>query len=687
MKLKYEKPSFITKINSQRKSNHLKSTSTDNIIINKFGQKNLINNNTRLTMEKTYFKNNLPNFQINNPNNINLRNQNNQLFKNYSNANYNGSLNFLQGKTIEILDNSYLKNYYISRLKEKPLNIKKIFIKSVPKFNSNNIEFIKVNKINQIKDELIDSELSKSQRQYLNNININNNINIKNVNDFNKMFNKNISLLKPSKKIINFIDTNKQKQYLQKKIQNLYNDENENDENMLLYLDNNQLYLDNFINNSARYEFPSYYNNEIYPDKVKYNLGKSTNFNNGSNNNISEDINHKNENKNNYNNNLLKYANFVKQYSHTKYFNNLKISNDILSIKSQKEDDNKISGNNFHIKGNNVNNITILSKSDINKAKLDKIFKEKGNEENNIMEEYNNLKEKINTIIEEKQLLKEDNYKLNEEINNLKNNSIVINDNYKNELEKLKEEIDKIKKEKDSLLSENKLIKEQDTKLRNELINMKKENELKNQQLDIMSKELLKLKEDINEEFQTSKINLEKLNEDFIALKKENIIYKENLELLEEEKEMELNQILKLQEENKALKLEQIQLNEQIDILQEENDELENTANIRDQYDQLIEEYSNFKNSEMKKYNQLLEEKNILKDELDKIKNKNKKEEISFPDQNNFILENHLNKKEIKDENIEEKIEGPFDNIIKLLVGQEGKVITKNKMGKKIFEE
>jgi hypothetical protein len=47
-----------------------------------------------------------------------------------------------------------------------------------------------------------------------------NNIKTKNINDFDNMFNKNIRLLKPSKKNINlnFIDTNKQKNIYKKKL-------------------------------------------------------------------------------------------------------------------------------------------------------------------------------------------------------------------------------------------------------------------------------------------------------------------------------------------------------------------------------------------------------------------------------------------------------------------------------------
>ena len=170
-----------------------------------------------------------------------------------------------------------------------------------------------------------------------------------------------------------------------------------------------------------------------------------------------------------------------------------------------------------------------------------------------------------------------------------------------------------------------------------------------------------------------------------------------------------------------------MQLNEQIEFLQEENEELENTATIQDEYNQLSEEF-----------NKILEEKNKIKEELDILKSKNKKEEITFPeptiikrsetrrpskfkkDKNLFfsdnkevneknifdeikykslrvknmaeLLENHLLQKELQEDkgdnkqNVQEE-ESPFDNMIKLLQNKEGKIITKKKMSKIIFED
>ena len=180
-----------------------------------------------------------------------------------------------------------------------------------------------------------------------------------------------------------------------------------------------------------------------------------------------------------------------------------------------------------------------------------------------------------------------------------------------------------------------------------------------------------------------------------------------------------------------------MQLNEQIEFLQEENEELENTATIQDEYNQLFEEF-----------NKILEEKNKIKEELDILKGKNKKEEITFPeptiikrsetrrpskfkkDKNLFfsdnkednenkeikeevneknkfdeirykslkvknmaeLLENYLLQKELQEDEEDnnqnvEKEESPFDNMVKLLQNKEGKIITKKKMSKIIFEE
>ena len=128
MRLKYEKRPLISKFNSRKKPNQIKSTSIENIIISSkskninsggLPQKNPNMNNTKLTMEKTYIKNNHPNLQLNNSNNnITLRNQNKEPYKNYLNTNIHGSFNSLQRKTYEILNNSYLKNYYVLRFRE-----------------------------------------------------------------------------------------------------------------------------------------------------------------------------------------------------------------------------------------------------------------------------------------------------------------------------------------------------------------------------------------------------------------------------------------------------------------------------------------------------------------------------------------------------------------------------------------
>jgi hypothetical protein len=244
----------------------------------------------------------------------------------------------------------------------------------MPKLLMNNIEFIKVNKLNNIYKDEADTDLPKTQRQFLiiNNIGNMNNIKTKNINDFDNMFNKNIRLLKPSKKNINlnFIDTNKQKKYIQKKIRNLYDDEYENEENIILDSDDNQIYFDNFINNSARYEFPSDYNNESYLEKFKNNLGKSNNYSsNNSNNYISNGINYKTINKNKTNNNIIKYTNDLnlKQNSQLKYFNNLKITKCKLSINSSNKKGIMIyNEENEKTKNNLKDNINIIEKSEEN---------------------------------------------------------------------------------------------------------------------------------------------------------------------------------------------------------------------------------------------------------------------------------------------------------------------------------
>ena len=680
MQLKYEKRRFISKINTQNKSKYVKTAINDN---------NIFPPNLKK-------KNDSQNFQLNNDNilfseernvkpknyMVNLRNPNNQAYKKYSNINLSGSFNSMDKKTVEVPDKSYLRNYYISRQRARPENIKKILNNSAPKINRSNIDLMKTNMY--AKEE--NSDLSKLERQHLNSIKISNNVNKKNINDFDNMFSKNISLLKPSKN--NYIDNNRKTRYIRKQIQNLYNDEDDNEEGFFNDFENNPL---NF-NKSVRYENNSDYNIESYTDRYRYNLEKQNN-NNYNDKYINNDINYKNIND--YNNNSMKYSYGLNQNSQNRYLNNFQISRGWFSIEDEKKgsigsrfDDNmnkeknnlenirQYPGNSFYIKGNkNINSLTI---SDLNnefennsynnknlinnqqgdeelnenfELKLKEGFSRIKEEKNIIIKENNKLKEKMNIIDYENQMLRENNYKLNEELKNLKrefsyynksqriSNNINKNDTgyyNKNELDNLKEENTKIKNEKYSLLSKAKLMEEQNMKLKEEINNLKKENEIKNNQFNLLNKELSKLNEDINEEFKTSKINLEKLNEDFIALGKENKKFKENLELLEEEKEIELSQKQKLQKENQELKLQQDKLNEQIDFLQEENNELENTGNIQEEYDRLYEEYDNFKKTEMDKYNILLEEKNKLSEELNILKNKGDK---------NYI--NNLNKKEV----------------------------------------
>jgi hypothetical protein len=681
MQLKYEKRRFISKINTQNKSKYVKTAINDN---------NIFPPNLKK-------KNDSQNFQLNNDNilfseernvkpknyMVNLRNPNNQAYKKYSNINLSGSFNSMDKKTVEVPDKSYLRNYYISRQRARPENIKKILNNSAPKINRSNIDLMKTNMY--AKEE--NSDLSKLERQHLNSIKISNNVNKKNINDFDNMFSKNISLLKPSKN--NYIDNNRKTRYIRKQIQNLYNDEDDNEEGFFNDFENNPL---NF-NKSVRYENNSDYNIESYTDRYRYNLEKQNN-NNYNDKYINNDINYKNIND--YNNNSMKYSYGLNQNSQNRYLNNFQISRGWFSIEDEKkgsigsrfdgnmnkEKNNNLEnirqypGNSFYIKGNkNINSLTI---SDLNnefennsynnknlinnqqgeeelnenfELKLKEGFSRIKEEKNIIIKENNKLKEKMNIIDYENQMLRENNYKLNEELKNLKrefsyynksqriSNNINKNDTgyyNKNELDNLKEENTKIKNEKYSLLSKAKLMEEQNMKLKEEINNLKKENEIKNNQFNLLNKELSKLNEDINEEFKTSKINLEKLNEDFIALGKENKKFKENLELLEEEKEIELSQKQKLQKENQELKLQQDKLNEQIDFLQEENNELENTGNIQEEYDRLYEEYDNFKKTEMDKYNILLEEKNKLSEELNILKNKGDK---------NYI--NNLNKKEV----------------------------------------
>ena len=485
MQLKYEKRRFISKINTQNKSKYVKTAINDN---------NIFPPNLKK-------KNDSQNFQINNDNilfseernlkpknyMVNLRNPNNQAYKKYSNINLSGSFNSMDKKTVEVPDKSYLRNYYISRQRARPENIKKILNNSAPKINRSNIDLMKTNMY--AKEE--NSDLSKLERQHLNSIKISNNVNKKNINDFDNMFSKNISLLKPSKN--NYIDNNRKTRYIRKQIQNLYNDEDDNEEGFFNDFENNPL---NF-NKSVRYENNSDYNIESYTDRYRYNLEKQNNNYNDK--YINNDINYKNIND------------YINQYSQNRNLNNFQISRGWFSIEDEKkgsigsrfdgnmnkEKNNNLEnirqypGNSFYIKGNkNINSLTI---SDLNnefennsynnknlinnqqgeeelnenfELKVKEGFSRIKEEKNIIIKENNKLKEKMNIIDYENQMLRENNYKLNEELKNLKrefsyynksqriSNNINKNDTgyyNKNELDNLKEENTKIKNEKYSL--------------------------------------------------------------------------------------------------------------------------------------------------------------------------------------------------------------------------------------------
>ena len=421
MQLKYEKRKFISKINTQKKSKYVKTSINENNNFPANLKKKNISQNFPLNEENILFseeRNTKPKNYM-----FNLRNQNNQAFKNNSNTNLNGSFNSMQ-----IPEKSYLKNYYISRQRARPENIKKILNNSAPKINRNNIEFMKLNKYGKEDN----NDLSKLERQNLNSIKINNNINRKNINDFDNMFNKNISLLKSSKNT--FIDNNRQKKYIKKQMQNLYNYEDENDEGFFNDYENNPL---NF-NKSVRYENHSDFNNESYTDRLRYNFERKNNYNNNYNDKyINNDNNYKNIND--YNNNSIKYSYGLSQYSQNRYLNNFQISRGWFSIEDEKKetirnkfDDNmdqeknnfenirQYPGNSLYVKGNNLNkNINSLTISDINNEYENNSYNNKnlinnyqGDEELNenfeqkLKEGFSRIKEEKNIIIKENNKLK-----------------------------------------------------------------------------------------------------------------------------------------------------------------------------------------------------------------------------------------------------------------------------------------
>ena len=509
MRLNRERTKQNYRMISKKQPNHLKTSSMDNIsssskskniYLNKVLQKNFANSN------KLLIKDNIQNFQSSIQNIfsndekrqkaknyvINLRSKNNtqspfqkdekNLQKNktknefFSGTNYGRFYNDNLRRTYEILNEN--NNYYRSSQKERPnpINLKNVFDNNdSPEINTG---FIKVNKINRVKDEKL---------IYDNNINSNDII--VNYNDNNIYFD---SLSEINTNNSGYNQENKLNyegfKYNPGKSPNYYNNENENK-----YMSKSK--TNNYFSRNADKSKDSRFNynsdkkekinndkNNFYNLKIEKNRFKLESF---AKNNKNIKTSFKNIIPNSINelnirgNNRLKY---IPNPDNQKLISNLQ-----NIIKNQKKEiDSKIKEINKYKINSNRNENKKLIEAQKNYESLLKINNE---EKKNYLKEINKLKEAINKYKSEEKVEQ----KLEEDFNKLKIDYNNIDDEY----QKLKEELNIIVKENQSLKEHNKNLNENNNKDLNDAL--QKQNESLNQDLN-------KLKEELN------KINLEKEN-------------------------------------------------------------------------------------------------------------------------------------------------------------------------------
>ena len=641
MQLKQERNKInYIKIYPKRKTNHLKTNSMDNIFSS---SKNKFADNSKISPEKTNYKYNISNLNSINLNKnyiINLRNSNNPLSSLYSNnqeysakkknnnSSYNGFCNSIQRKTYEILDNNntYVNNYYRNKQKEKMINIKKLFINNSPLKNAENNDNYKIN--------------------------------IKNINDFNDVYNKNIRLLKSSRTNYNFVENNK----YQKKYNNLcesYLDEGyfiDSKDMSSNYI--NDYYLKNKIINDRNFLRGNNYK-DIYLNKTNYNALANSNRKSSSKHTSNPKLYSKN-------NNQTERANL------NKCFNNLKIDDeDGKNLKNTFfKNITAVSINNFYIKANNNNefgqekcDININNNTDNYKNKNNKnqylinniqnITNSKNKEINKESKEFIKFKANSNNPVQNKKIIDYNKTYLNMvKINNKMNDE---KKNYIKEINKLKETINKIKTEENS----NEILKESFNKLKKDYDNI--------------DGEYNKLKEKINtviEENQKLKGDNNNLNNEIINIKKQ--INDENNKIISkinnindkvdefcEQKKTKKEEIKEEKSENKNLKnvidVDDNNKNE-LNKLNEENTKIkkESEINLKENNNN-----SNNKNDIITSENKSIQEKNIkLTDEINTLKKENEIKNEQFD-----LMSKELEK--LKDD-INEELKTSTTNLEKL---------------------
>ena len=631
----------------KKQSNHLKSTSMDNIAsssrtkniyLNKILQKNLGNNKMPLkdNIEQN-FHSSIRNIFSNDERRqkaknyvLNLRSKNNNQSQldddfisktknlNFDRLNYGEFYNKKQNlrKTYEILDvdndndfDNY--NYYRSSQKERPVNMKNMLD------NSSEIKdrFIKVNKINKYNDEIRYFEES------------------------NNTYNKKNNIITATKQALN-------KNYI---------NYNTNLENNYSYLNpQNDINMNYSGYNNLGHDLESEYNhddknnirqNEFYDEGFKYNIEKSPTYYYEKNKtkNSKENTNHKTVNKSKTNNNFnikpkkvlyskntnINQKTFTKfnlksekkeekNKNNSKVFNNLKIEKNRLIFKSKNKKVDKgsfkqlvsVSINKFNIKGNyhkkntNINKETEKLITDLrNTIKNQK--KEIDSKTKEILKYKNN--NNINNSNEHKKLIEtQKNYeniiKLNNKLNEEKKN-------YIKEINKLKENLNKIKSEQivDQKLKQgfNKLQKDYDNiddeykKLKEKIDIVINENQIYKEENKKLNDTIIQLKAQFSE--------LNKLKNKFNTLEKEKNNVKEKLDKIILENEKYKKEVELKNEQNKNLNIELEKLKEDIKIFKE-NDNKDLVKN----------------NEEKNNLEKIKDENTLLKANVDKLSKENK---------------------------------------------------------------
>jgi len=285
---------------------------------------------------------------------------------------------------------------------------------------------------------------------------------------------------------------------------------------------------------------------------------------------------------------------------------------EILDIKNDNEDKGKTIENlKNNIKDTSVEKDKLIQENQNLKDELNKIKDKKNDEDNDkniIKNDFDELKNKFNIISKEKEEIQNEYQKLFQNYNSViqKNETQKKEkDNNDNELNEKQKELNDILNEKKSLMEENKVLINENNKLKEELSNLIKVNdENKNKLID---------KEKYIEEIITKKNTQKPENNELISkdeLKEDNKKdeNKENNKEKNDDQNDDQNnniELLKLKEENEKLKLENKKILKDNKKLKGEKKLLQNEHKaLRDDYQKIKEDFTVLKND----YNYLRED-------------------------------------------------------------------------------